>query len=203
MPTGYTHPVQEGKITTLEQYIWTCARAFGALITMRDDPMNAPIPARLEPDGYHHKELTKATKELALLEKMTKAEIDAAAKASEDERLRWWEESRARTAVERERYQAMLDKVNAWMPPTKDHENFKVFMAKQLEDSIKFDCREMDPFERVSSDVWYAERVKSARHDIEYHRKEHAEELDRTAQRNAWLDALRNSDTLVPPHPKG
>ena len=43
MPTGYTADIQDGKITTLREYALSCARAFGALIMMRDDPHDAPI----------------------------------------------------------------------------------------------------------------------------------------------------------------
>jgi hypothetical protein len=48
MPTGYTAPIADGM--TFEQFALGCARAFGALVTMRDEPSDAPIPERLEPD---------------------------------------------------------------------------------------------------------------------------------------------------------
>lgn len=44
MPTGYTYPVCEGKITEFPDFALSCARAFGALISMREEPMDAPLP---------------------------------------------------------------------------------------------------------------------------------------------------------------
>ena len=43
MPTGYTVALYEGKDVTFEDFVMGCSRAFGALISLRDEP-NAPIP---------------------------------------------------------------------------------------------------------------------------------------------------------------
>jgi len=60
MPTGYTYPVVEGKITEFSDFALSCARAFGALITMRDDPHDTPIPETFEPSDYNAKKLAEA-----------------------------------------------------------------------------------------------------------------------------------------------
>ena len=38
MPTGYTLDLYNGKDITFEEFVLKCARAFGALIDMRDEP---------------------------------------------------------------------------------------------------------------------------------------------------------------------
>jgi len=49
MPTGYTAEIYEGeKEVTFEKFALTCARAFGACITIRDEPMSASISALRE-----------------------------------------------------------------------------------------------------------------------------------------------------------
>lgn len=61
MPTGYTAAVCDGKITEFPAFALQCARAFGALITMRDDAMNAPIPEEIKPDtSYYDKNISEA-----------------------------------------------------------------------------------------------------------------------------------------------
>src|SRR5438309_7441629 len=52
MPTGYTADVGNGKVTDFATFALTCARGFGALITMRDDPMDAEIPDEFPVDEY-------------------------------------------------------------------------------------------------------------------------------------------------------
>lgn len=54
MPTGYTHKIKDGM--TFKEYALRCARNFGALMDMRDDPMDAPIPI-FTPSGYHEEKL--------------------------------------------------------------------------------------------------------------------------------------------------
>lgn len=53
MPTGYTHGVQDGTVTEFRDFALICARAFGATILMRDDPMDAPIPDEFQSSTYH------------------------------------------------------------------------------------------------------------------------------------------------------
>ena len=44
MPTGYTYDLYDGKDIEFPDFVMKCARAFGALIEIRDDPMDAAIP---------------------------------------------------------------------------------------------------------------------------------------------------------------
>jgi hypothetical protein len=43
MPTGYTYEIEDGSITELNEYVWRCARAMGAMVMMRDKPSGARI----------------------------------------------------------------------------------------------------------------------------------------------------------------
>lgn len=57
MPTGYTYPVAEEKVDTLAEFALQCARAFGACVTMRDEPSNKPIPEEFKPSLHYQKKL--------------------------------------------------------------------------------------------------------------------------------------------------
>lgn len=52
MPTGYTAGVKDGTVTDFKAFVMQCARAFGALIDMRDDPSDVPIPKSFAPSSY-------------------------------------------------------------------------------------------------------------------------------------------------------
>lgn len=85
MATGYTCDVSDGKITTLRDFALRCARAFGALITMRDEPFDAPIPEKFEPHtDYHDKAIREAREQLEKLSAMSPAQVAKAAKADAD-----------------------------------------------------------------------------------------------------------------------
>ena len=194
MPTGYTAAVADGRITTLRDFALHCARGMGALITMRDEPLDAPIPERLEPSTAHHDDkLAELRAELATISAMTNAECAEAQAAS----LVAAKERRARYAREKEeqraRYEAMISRVEAW---TTEAEGLREFMLGQLTESLRFDCAgsylpeipdEVDPGE------WRSQRLKSIAREIGYHEEQRAAEVARTESRNRWLGSLRDS----------
>lgn len=195
MPTGYTHAVQTGEITEFPDFAMQCARAFGALIMMRDEPSGAEIPEAFEPSTYSAERATEARAKLAALQAMTDPEIKAAADADYRGRLDSWEQRKRKRAEGKARYEAMLAKVTAWTPPTPDHVEMKSFMLDQLKESIKFDCSgdyDVKP-EPVSIYEWRIAEINRLTKDIAYHEKAQAEEVARTEGRNLWLRALRDS----------
>ena len=193
MPTGYTADVQDGKVTDFRTFARRCARAMGALIGLRDEPMDAPIPGEFAPSSYNEQGLAKAKTRLAELDAMTPGEAVAACEQANKEATQQERESQERTAITRSRYEWMLEKARAWAPPTASHEGLKTFMVEQLEESIKFDCFELDPSEAQEPGEWYATQQKNVMRDIGRHAEGDAEEKQRTASRNRWLRALRES----------
>lgn len=188
MPTGYTAPVQDGTITDLRTFILRCARAMGALIMMRDDPMDAPI-RKEEVSDYHPKELAKARERLAELQDQGPASVVRLANAAYEREMQQWMEERERMRQAAQRYGAMLAKVEAWQPPP-SHEGLKEFMVKQLRESMEFDILDLDPPKVQVPQDWWAEEVRRARKDIAYHEEQYQKEKERVAQRNQWVDTL-------------
>ena len=195
MPTGYTADVQDGKITEFADFAMACARAFGACISMRDDPHDAAIPDEFEPSDYNAKALADASIKLAALEALTPEERQSAADNENAAALKAWNDRAADRIQRRERYEAMLEKVNAWTPPTTDHDGLKEFMIEQLSSSIEFDCR--DSYDKKPSPKgvadWYADAIASANNAIAYHAKAQAEEVERAQKRTNWVTDLRAS----------
>lgn len=198
MATGYTQGVRDGSVTDFQKFTMQCARAFGALISMRDDPNDAPIPQKFEADSYHVGALRDAKAELVVLEGMTNAEIVAAAKAAYDRLITEWEASEVRRKEEKARYSAMLAQVKTWTPPTKDHQGLKDFMVQQLTESIEFDCRES--WKRptpTKPGTWHFEQISRVQRDITYHTEHEAEDRKRADERTAWVQQLRDSLSAV------
>lgn len=193
MPTGYTANVPDG--ISFEQFVWQCARGMGALIMMRDEPSGAPIPERFEPSDYNAKKLQAAKDELTRLVNLTPDQMIAECEA-EHAKL---EAEKAERLAENEKqlaaYRAMLDQVLAWVPPTKDHEGLKEFMADQIRQSIKFDdmSKHYKPEPMPSAYEWATKAIATTTREIEYHAKAHQEEVERTEARNEWIAALRKS----------
>lgn len=195
MPTGYTACVGEG--ADFHKYIFGCARAFGALIMMRDDPQDAPIPEAFEPSDYHAKAIKEAQARLDELDRMSLEDAATAAQAAYADAVARNRKVMADNDALRAKYQAMLARVEQWKPPTTDHEGLKKFMREQLESSIDFDCKNEYYLRNMPVQMtaleWRSEQVEQARRDIGYHSKEHAEEVGRAHTRTDWVKALRES----------
>lgn len=195
MPTGYTAAIADG--IGFEQFVMSCARGMGALVMMRDHPMDAPIPERFEPSDYHARKLEEANAALAKLRAMSDDETATAAQEAFAAESKANADAIARNMELRGKYEAMLVQVQAWTAPTPDHDGFKRFMAEQLTESIRFDCNDgyyekHRPVQKTGAE-WQAAQIANELHNVEYHTREHAEEVKRTEGRNQWLAALRAS----------
>jgi hypothetical protein len=193
MPTGYTAAVADG--ITFEQFVWRCARAMGALVMMREEPTDAPIPERFEASDYNAKKLVEAKAEWARLNAMSVADAETCAATTHAEAVASYAKRTQERLELRNKYQAMLASVVQWDAPTPDHAGFKIFMVDQLKQSIDFDCcnRYDDAPVALSGLDWRADEIAKAARHIEYHAKANAEEIERTEGRNEWLRALRES----------
>lgn len=197
MPTGYTAPIADG--ITFKEYAMGCARAFGALIMMRDEPQNAEIPEAFEASTYHKDAIEKATMEIKELLAMDHTTAAAKAKEAHQKHIDYHTEEIAKDEALAAKYKAMLAEVEAYESPSPDHDNFKKFMTDQITESIKFDCslnyhREAIEFAKLMSGAeWILTEKERLEKSMEHHKKHHQEELDRTNNRNEWVRKLRES----------
>jgi hypothetical protein len=195
VPTGYTAAIKDG--ISFKKFAMDCARAFGACVILRDEPPGGEaIPEEFTPSDYHEKAARRAREELSATLAMSPQERQQAA----DKQWETLEAIRATRLEENRRlraaYESMLGSVDAWTPPTPDHTGLKAFMQTQIKESIDWDCSDeyhQKPIPRLTGEMWAVEKVGLLGRDIEYHDKHHAEEVERTAGRTAWVKALRDS----------
>ncbi len=194
MPTGYTAGVADGTITELTPFALQLARGMGALVMMRDDRMDAPIPERFEPSAYNADRLAEAKVERDHLYAMTDAEADAAAHAEYDEDCAARDRYFADKQAQRERYDAMIAKVQAWVGAP---EGVKEFGLEQLRSSRDWDCGEPTTYWKevvlLTGQEWRRRALEAVAKTIDYHAREDAAERERAEGRNAWIAQLRKS----------
>lgn len=200
MPTGYTADIKDG--ISFETFALNCARAFGACITLRDEPGGGEsIPEEFEPSDYHVKAAQKARDDLAALLSMSKDDKEKSA-------AKFWDDAETSRMMrlqdkqkQRQSYEAMLEKVNAWVPPMPEHVGLHEFMRSQIMQSIDFDCDityDSEPTPRQTGEEWASERANRLNRDIDYHDKENASEVRRTKERTEWVRSLRTSLEVKP-----
>ncbi|MFD1179648.1 hypothetical protein ACFQ3W_25575 [Paenibacillus puldeungensis] len=194
MPTGYTSSICNGEEITVKDFILGCSRAFGALVMMRDEPMDAEIPV-FEPSKYNLESLEKAKAQLKEFTDMSVEEAENRAEEEYQNDVKKYHEILNQKRELRIRYEKLLANVEAWTPPTSEHLELKQFCIKQLEDSIDWDCDEkyLTPPVRISGEEYQKSAIEKAQKEINYYSNEHEEEVQRTNRRNLWVKQLKDS----------
>jgi hypothetical protein len=196
MPTGYTATLVE-KGQSFPEFVMGCARAFGALISMRDHPMDAPIPDELPPeDSYSTKALAAANAEVARLEGMTSEERLAFGQEAKERDVKSYRDYLLKEAEENARIDGMIAKVNAWTPPTSDHTELKAFMLQQLDVSRHdggYAAKMFSEAQQKEPLAYFSDALAGARLSVEYNIEQVAKDRARHASRSEWVKALRGS----------
>ena len=188
MPSGYTCDIADGKDISFNDFALNCAKAFGACIEQRDDNYK---PKLLDKDSYHLKEI----EELKKWKKPTKEEYNDYV----TKQTAYYNEQIDKRNKLKIRYQQMLDKANAWTPPTKGHTGLKQFMIDQLSESLKNDCgndyyqMELSQIESYTYEGVVSDMRASNKRDIEYHTEQLKKDNERVEGCNEWISALYKS----------
>ena len=195
MASGYTADVASGKITDFTEYALQCARAFGACIMLRDEPLSSEIP-EFSPSDYHAERLVESEKALADFLAMDASQRQAMHAKEHAKHVADADKWIAEKKVTLSRYNAMLEKAMAFEPPSAEHQQYAKFLVDQLTSSIECDCDESyytELKQEVPFVLWEAAKISSLERSVEYHRNEHQQEVERTSQRNRWISQLKEA----------
>lgn len=187
MPTGLTSKIYEGKEITLREFALKCAGQLSpAYYYTRNHDEDLPLssPPILKANNYRQESLERAKKELEMYEYL-KANPSEMQKLYDKERTRLKLDRMEREiniAKTRERYDAMIEKVEQWEVPEM-FQKLKDFMLKQLNDSRDFDCPDLSdiPVFESTIDEWIDGCIKSCKRRIEY-------DIDKIEKERQWYE---------------
>lgn len=201
MPTAYSNLIQEG--ATFQEYALACARNFGALVEMRDDPMDAPIPDSFPVSSYGQECLARALEEKEKYDFYTNEDWIAQFQEYKKKQFEYAEKTILQKLETREKYEKMLEKVRKYVPPTEDHVNYAQFLESQIVESIEWDCR-MDYYEDLILELKFQhwreykeEMIEGNLGDIERAEKYLEGDKDRGEDRSDWIRQLKESVAKV------
>lgn len=190
MPTGLTYKIEESDSYTFRQFALHCATRFGACVHQRDE--NTFEPRHRTVGEYAISALKNAKTKLAQLRAMSADDIEQAIQADSLMVLQENEQSRKEFAVKSARYDKVRKQVEAWIPPTPEHDGLKKFMLKQIEIS-----QNDEPYVRQLPEQnpkrWIEVHLKSAEESIVYFTEQLEKEEKRVKESNEWIDALVES----------
>lgn len=196
MKTGYTDAISKGD-TSAKNFIMRCARGFGALAFMRDEPLDALIPETIPEETYYIECYERECKRLEELKAMTPEDIHREAqKEYEDNKLKW-EKTVENDLAENAKYDEMIKKVEAWdcsinldLQPLKDYALDQLRICKTDPEWAK---RHLEDIEPQSDEDWYRYEMESCLRDISHFRDKIEKDKKWNADCNKWLSDLRKS----------
>lgn len=193
MPTGYTTKLYEGEDQSFTDFALGCAHAFGTLVTLREQPIDALVPT-IAIEGRYVTEVENARWRYELTSGWTDYDAEVELKAARQAREQYERDVITHSAALRERYEAMLVQVEAWIPPTSDHQRLKDFMIKQLRESIQFDCPPpSEPGPMLTPGEYRVQQLDKARAALAAAEEALQHERWRVTQANNWIRLLRES----------
>ena len=181
---------------TFEEFVMQCARAFGPCISMRDDPLDKPIPDKL-PESYYERAYREAKEELTKLDAM-----DSEARLKEGKRLQRWHINYSKKAAERskaedERLRQMQEEIKTWEPPTKDHKALQDFMLQQISISFNnngaYHASELARYKSKSPMEFFEESYEMVKARVTRGESEAREAAKNRRNAEKWLRDLRRS----------
>lgn len=194
MPSGYTAKIYNGEEVTGKEFVIQCARAFGATIMMKDEPMDKPIP-EFEPDNYYLKSLKNEKEKLLKFQRMTTEEAQVELDSRYEKSQKEYYESIKKYSELESRYTRTLREVEAWQPPSAEHIHLKEYAIDQLKSSIENDCntKYLRLPEREDAKTWLSDMIEHYQKNIIRYQKDWENEVQRTEERNQWIRQLKES----------
>lgn len=205
MPTGYTAKIYDGKDTNFVEFALECSRAFGAMISLRDEP-DAEIPEAFEVNSHYADSIARDKNKIEEWKIASDAELLRRGILEKSESLREKYEYAVKKEDLRKRYLNMITEVEAWTPPSDEHLTFKDFMIRQLKKSIDQDCRDRIDLEalkieteekisnlKVNVEEYRAEGLAFAERNLQRSEERYSDEAERTSRNNKWNKELRDS----------
>jgi len=192
VPTSYTASIHEGEATTFREFALRCARAMMLLRGLRE-PVDAPLPDVIVPDDLFKRRLAEVRADLAKAEALTDEDAERGAMLSYEHALADVRRSNDLRAARKKRYEEMLASVEAWSPPTAHHGVLRQFMVELLNADIRYEDYSLVEPKRMTGQEWKKQEVARAKEDVEFYRRQWANEQASAEAATRWLSALKGS----------
>ena len=205
MPTGYTEYIEDGEITTGQEFLKLCTRAFGVVIDQKEESLSNPTHTKFEPDSYYEKRYNEAVDKLKAAKDMTFDEVLSQMVERHAKKISDYKRCAEKETEINRKYQKVRDEVEQWIPPTKNHNGIKKFALEQI-DMCMTKQKYIDEYIELSKEVlddskeavekYRTEYIADCQKEVDRAYESYQAELKRVADKNEFmrkfLESLEN-----------
>jgi hypothetical protein len=189
VPTGHNSKLYNGEEVTFSDWLLGIARSF----VMHDYGADEPLVEEFKLSSYYVERLAKARNRvdevLAWSEEMAERE----AQASYDQALAEWEHHQAEMRALSGRYMSMMYKIEAWEPPTEEHQALKEYAIGQLRSGLDNDCFSYDKPQKLTGEDFKHQELTEALNSSRRLEDEVESERENAERKTQWVKKLRES----------
>lgn len=196
MANGYTWLVREGKVTTLREFALRCSGMIGYNYVLAREGVEQPALVKQVVNDYYIQAVVEARADVAKYDAMTLAEAATELRQTCGTFAKQTTEYVEDQEKAISRFVGMRAKVEAWNPPTPDHEEFKAALLRELDQAISYAHRcyknQVTAIPQPVTDVekWLDIRRKCCRERLAEVEAELAAQEKRVDEANEWNRAL-------------
>ncbi|UGO49261.1 hypothetical protein EMILIAHAH_175 [Bacillus phage vB_BanH_Emiliahah] len=201
--TGF---IEDGSNLSAKDYILRCAKYRGALIHMRDEPIDAPIRLKVLDLASYDKSIEDAKKRIEYYTNMSIEEVEQQIEQDYQYALQRKELAKQEEVNSEllKRYEAILAQVKSWEAP-ESHANLKEsavdILKTRIEDEKASITRQVKYIEELSKElsqmihheVWRNERITWAERDLKLYEENKENAIKAVEEGNKWITDLLNS----------
>lgn len=202
MPTGYTAYIEDGDITTGKEFLKLCTRAFGVAIDQKDDPLSAPTKTKFEPSQYYIDAYNNACAALRDAKSTSFNEAKLRLINKHHKKVEDCKKCAEKYSDLRNKYLKVRHEVEAWTPPTSEHDGLKKFALEQIDMCIpsvesidEFINKSKEPLDLSEEAVieFIKNNIAQCKDSVEYYEKSMNAEYERAHEKQEWMDKFLSS----------
>ena len=202
MPTGYTAYIEDGDITTGKEFLKLCTRAFGVAIDQKDDPLSVPTKTKFEPGQYYIDAYNGACDELKKAKSMSFNEAKLRLKTRHHKKVDDYKKCSEKYSDLRNKYLKVRREVEAWTPPTPEHDGLKKFALEQIDMCIpsvesinEFTNKSKEPLDLSDEAIakFIEDNISQCESSVVYYKKAMNDEYEWAQEKQEWMDKFLKS----------
>lgn len=197
MPTGYTAYIEDGDITTGKEFLKLCTRAVGVAIDQKDDPLSVPTKTKFEPSQYYIDAYNEACAELRDARSVSFNDAKLRLKSKYHKKIEDYKKLAEKYSDLRNKYLKVRQEVEAWTPPTPEHDGLKKFALEQIDMCIpsteritEFINKSKEPLDLSDEAItkFIEDNISQCKSSVEYYKKSMGAEYERVKEKQEWMD---------------